>query len=345
MTSAERVMRAASHQEPDRVPFVLPATMHGARQLGLSLPEFFAHSRTVAEGWMRMHALLETDAVLGMFYAAQEHEAWGGEVRFFDDGPPNAGAPLVDRIEDVLGLEPPRVEDCPKLRQVLEAIRFVAGRLSPVPVLGAVVSPFSVPIMQLGFERYLEVLLHRRDLFDHLMRINTAFAIEWGRAQAAAGAAMLVYFDPVASPDIVPVEMYRELGQPIARTVIASWPVGALIALASGRVLPVLDDLLAAGAIGVSASGLEDLAEAKRRARGRATVVGNLNGVQMRRWTDADAEREVKRAIAAAGPGGGFILCEHHGEIPWQVPESVLQAVAESVRQWGRYPLEWVDAG
>jgi uroporphyrinogen decarboxylase len=311
----------------------------------MTLHEYFGSSRSVAEGWMRMHRLLQGDAVLGMFYAAQEHEAWGGSVRFFDDGPPNAGEPIVARVEDVLRLEPPRVEDCPRLQQVLEAIRLVAGRLSPVPVLGAVVSPFSVPIMQLGFEAYLEVLLHRRDLFDHLMRINTAFAIEWGRAQAAAGAAMLVYFDPVASPDIVPTEMYRSLGQPVARQVIGSWPVGAAIGLASGRMLPVLDDLLATGAIGVSASGLEDLGEAKRRAKGRATIIGNLNGIEMRHWSDRDAEREVKRAIAAAGRGGGFILGEHHGEIPWQVPESVLQAVSASVREWGRYPLEWIDAG
>jgi len=198
--------------------------------------------------------------------------------------------------------------------------------------------------MQLGFEMYLDVLLHRRDLFDHLMRVNTAFAIEWGRAQAAAGAAMLVYFDPVASPDIVPADLYRSLGRPVAREVIGSWPVGTVIGLASGRMLAVLDDLVGTGATAIMASGLENLAEAKRRTAGRATLVGNLNGIEMRRWSDAEAEAAVKQAIAAAGRGGGFLLAEHHGEVPWQVPEAVLTAVACAVEQWGRYPLEWVDA-
>ena len=72
-------------------------------------------------------------------------------------------------------------------------------------------------------------------------------------------------------------------------------------------------------------------------------MLGNLNAIEMRRWTPAQAEAEVKRAIAAAGPGGGFVLSDNHGEIPWQVPESVLMAIAAAVRKWGNYPLDWVS--
>ena len=37
--------------------------------------------------------------------------------------------------------------------------------------------------------------------------------------------------------------------------------------------------------------------------------------------------------------GGGFILADNHGEIPWQVPDGVLTAIAQAVARWGRYPL------
>lgn len=30
----------------------------------------------------------------------------------------------------------------------------------------------------------------------------------------------------------------------------------------------------------------------------------------------------------------------HIGEIPWQVPEKVLEAISEAVHKWGRYPLD-----
>jgi uroporphyrinogen decarboxylase len=64
----------------------------------------------------------------------------------------------------------------------------------------------------------------------------------------------------------------------------------------------------------------------------------------MRRWNQAETEAAVRSAIAQAGPGGGFILAENHGEIPWQVPDDVLMAVAESVRRWGRYSLEEIES-
>ena len=97
------------------------------------------------------------------------------------------------------------------------------------------------------------------------------------------------------------------------------------------------------GAAAVGVSTLEDLAEWKAAARGRLTLLGNLNGVEMRRWTAAQAESEVKQAIAKAGRGGGFILADNHGEIPWQVPDEVLLAIRDAVDRWGRYPLDWVE--
>jgi uroporphyrinogen decarboxylase len=113
----------------------------------------------------------------------------------------------------------------------------------------------------------------------------------------------------------------------------------------SGRVLPHLDAVVGTGTAAVGVSVLEDLAQLKAAARGRISLLGNLNGIEMVDWTVETAEARVKEALAKAGPGGGFILADNHGEIPWQVPEEVLDAVGDAVRRWGRYPLEWVGAG
>jgi hypothetical protein len=72
-------------------------------------------------------------------------------------------------------------------------------------------------------------------------------------------------------------------------------------------------------------------------------VFGNLNGIEMRGWDAGRAEAVVKDALARAAPGGGFILADAHGEIPFQVPEDVLDAISGAVHRWGTYPLEWVD--
>jgi len=114
---------------------------------------------------------------------------------------------------------------------------------------------------------------------------------------------------------------------------------------ASGRCLPMVRDVAQTGTAIVGVSAEEDLAELKTACRGSLALLGNLNGIAMRHWTAAQAQAAVKEAIARAGRGGGFILSDNHGEIPWQVPEEVLFAISEAVRTWGRYPLEWIEAG
>ena len=78
----------------------------------------------------------------------------------------------------------------------------------------------------------------------------------------------------------------------------------------------------------------------------RLTVMGNLNGITMRRWTPAEAEQKVQEVIVQAGRGGGFILSDNHGEIPWQVPDSVLLAISQCGQKVRDIPAARViDAG
>jgi uroporphyrinogen decarboxylase len=193
--------------------------------------------------------------------------------------------------------------------------------------------------MQLGFEAYLDLVYEDQARFRRLMAINQAFATAWGKAQLAAGATGLVYADPLASPSMVPVERYRETGLGVARETLAAFPVPPFIHLASGRTLDVLDLLAGTGTPGIGVSCEEDLAEVKRRCAGRLAVIGNLNGIAMASWSQDQTALEVKRALAKGGPGGGFILSDTHGELPWGVSEETLGTIAETVRTWGTYPL------
>lgn len=107
---------------------------------------------------------------------------------------------------------------------------------------------------------------------------------------------------------------------------------------ASGRISPRLDAALATGAAAVGVSAEDDLADLKRRSFGRASLVGNLNGIQMVRWTAAEASAHATRALDQGAPGGGFILADNHGEIPLQVPDEVLHAIMDAARRWPKEP-------
>lgn len=84
-TSLERVLTTLGHREPDRVPLFLLVTLLGARELGLSIEEYFSRAEHVVEGEYRLWSRYRHDCVSSFFYAGAEAEAWGAETYFRED--------------------------------------------------------------------------------------------------------------------------------------------------------------------------------------------------------------------------------------------------------------------
>jgi uroporphyrinogen decarboxylase len=343
MTSLQRVLTTLGHREPDRVPFFLLLTMHGAKELGMSIKEYFSKAENVVEGQLRLRAKYRHDCIYNFFYAPLEIEAWGGGVVYDDDGPPNSGVPFIKNIQDIKNLEMPDVKRTPCLIKVIESANLLKKKVGDdAPIIGVVMSPFSLPVMQMGFDKYFELMYEHPDLFQYLMKINEEFCVEWANAQLEAGTTAICFFDPVSSTTITTKEMYLKTGFEVAKRTISKIKGPTATHMASGHCLTIVDDIAKTGTAIVGVSKQESLLSLKKSCRNKLTILGNLNGIEMRRWTPKETEKIVKDSISAAGPGGGFILSDNHGEIPWQVPDEVLMAISEAVHKWGQYPLSWI---
>lgn len=340
MTSMERVLTTLAHKEPDRVPLFLFATMHGAKELGISIEEYFSNSDNVVEGQLRIRKKYNNDCIYAFYYAALEIEAFGGTVIFSEDGPPNAGSPFIRNFDNISNLQPPKINDAKPLLKVLSSIQKLKESVKEdVPIIGVVMSPFSLPVMQLGFDKYFDLMYFHEDLFDRLMKVNEEFCINWANSQLEAGATAICYFDPVSSPTIIPRDKYIKTGFNIAKRTLARIKGPTATHFASGNSLPIIDDIIQTGTAIVSASTFEDISLIKKACGSKLTVLGNLNGVEMRRWTEESAHQIVRDLIRQAAPGGGFILSDNHGEIPFQVPDEVLLSISEAVNVYGKYPM------
>lgn len=340
MNSMQRVLTSLSHKEPDRVPLFLLLTMHGAKELGIGIKEYFSKADNVVEGQLRLLKKYRNDCIYPFFYAPLEIEAFGGTVIYTENGPPNSGEPFLKNLSQIKDLQPPVIKDSKPLHKVLEAIKMLKSEVKEeVPIVGVAISPFSLPVMQMGFDKYMELMHNHKDLFERLMQVNEEFCINWSNAQLEAGAAAICYFDPVSSTTIITKEKYLETGFQIAKRTIAKIKGPTATHFASGNSLAILDDVAHTGTAVAGVSSLEDISLIKDKCKNKLTVLGNLNGIEMRRWSVKETEDIVKNLIAKAAPGGGFILADNHGEIPFQVPEEVLLAVSEAVHKYGQYPI------
>ncbi|QTA82008.1 Uroporphyrinogen decarboxylase [Desulfonema limicola] len=341
MTPMQRVLTALSHKEPDRVPLFLLPTMHGAKELGISIKEYFSKPEYVAQGQLCLLEKYDNDCLSAFFYGSLEVEAWGAEVIYSDDGPPNSGQPFIRKISDIKNLEVPEIAETPCLIKVLETIKILKSKAADkVPIIGVAISPFSLPVMQLGFNRYIKLMYENHELFQQLMKINEKFCIKWANAQLQAGAAAICYFDPVSSSTITTRDMYLKTGFKIAKRTLAGIQGPAATHMASGRSISIINDIVKTGTAAIAVSCDEDIGQIKSMCKNKVSVMGNLNGIEMAGWTPETAEQKVKQVISRAAHGGGFILTDNHGEIPFQVKDEVLYAISNAVHKWGKYPIQ-----
>jgi uroporphyrinogen decarboxylase len=343
MTPFERTMTAITHKEPDRVPLFLLLSLYGAKELQISIKEYFSKLDNIVYAQLKMKEKYRNDCIYTFSYAPAEIEAFGGEVIFVEDGPPNSGEPFIESFEQISKLEVPDVKETKCLKRVLETTQLLKSKVgNETPIIGVVMSPFSLPVMQIGFDNYLELMYFRGPEFEKLMQVNQEFCVAWANAQLEAGATAICYFDPLASPNIIEREKYLATGHRIAKQTIGRIKGPTATHLASGIALPVINDIIGTGSAVLGFSADDNLVEIKKAAQNKICLLGNLNGVDMINWSSQKVNNEIKNIITKAGSGGGLILSDNHGEIPWQVPESVLMEISEAVSHFGTYPLKQV---
>ncbi len=340
MTSLQRVLTAIGQKEPDRVPFFLLLSLHGAKELDISIEEYFSNAKNVFEGQIKLREKYGHDCFYSFFYTPIEVEAFGAKVLYSNDGPPNAGTPFLTK-DMIASLKAPVVKESKVLTRVLEATAMLKEvAKDEVPIIGVVVSPFSLPVMQMGFDKYLDLIYNHKDLFEKLMKINSEFCINWSNAQLEAGATAICYFDPISSTTIIPKELYMQTGFKVAQNTISKINGPTATHFASGNCLTLMEDLPDTSTAVIGVSSMEDLSELKTAANKKLTLLGNLNAIEMRHWSVKQTKDKVKEAIKKAATGGGFILAENHGEIPWDIKDETLIAIKEAVEEYGTYPIK-----
>jgi uroporphyrinogen decarboxylase len=175
------------------------------------------------------------------------------------------------------------------------------------------------------------------------MNINHEFCVEWANAQLKAGATAVIYFDPIASSSNIPKKLYLRTGYEITKRTIEKIKGPTITHTASSNIISIVDLLAKTKTQIIGVSGSDDLRVLKELCHKKLTILGNLNGLEMHHWSTQETEEKVKNIIRTAGPGGGFILSDHHGEIPYQVSDDVLLTISETVHKWGQYPLKWIE--
>lgn len=330
-----------SGQLPERVPIVCNVVDQGARELGVTLREYYASGELVAEGQLRLREKYGHDTLMGYFYSAMDAELLGcSTIIYADDGPPNAGQMILRRPGDIERLQvPDDPREHPRFRELAACIgmlkREAAGRY---PVLAPVTASFTLPAMLMGIDAWISLFLTGDPaLRELLLEKCSRFCKLQIAALREAGADLIVYVNPVASATFLTPERFRQLALSwVNRDLGPAGPAGVIYFNGGGRINPMLDDLATTTGIGAFyLNPYDDISEAKQILGGRGLVAGAINDIRLIDWTGDEIDRQVARIMAAGKPGGGFIF----GTLlmPLAIPETSIRALIRSALCHGTY--------
>jgi uroporphyrinogen decarboxylase len=192
-------------------------------------------------------------------------------------------------------------------------------------------------VQLVGLERTLFLAVDDTDRFLDLLDYATGIARTFGLAQLAAGADMVMVFEPAACPELLPAGMFREMiGPRVALLAAVFRQAGAKanwlhIAGQAAAILPLYS------AFGFDIGNVDYCVELDRLCDDldgdSLCLNGNIKPLSFV-TDDADSIRQAADALLARFNGrGGFVLSSGC-EIPPEAREANVAAMVDAARLW-----------
>jgi uroporphyrinogen decarboxylase len=344
MDAKERVTKVLRGTLPDRVPVGLHCYLMACRTLGGHFDEILRSGEMMAEAQIKAWRAFGHDVIMLENGVCAEAEALGSAIRYTADGPPHVEEPLIKEPEDIEKLRLPDPERTFPLSELLKTTRivkretggkvFINGRSDQGPV--------ALACALTGPDRFLTMLMEPEQrgwclrLVDFCGRVNIAL----GEAQLRAGADSSTI--GLAGLSLISPTLFDtfELPNTIRFCSALQKSGGFAFVHACGNETKLLESFLATGADCLELDPATDPEACKRAVRGRASVLGMIDPVQVMRFgTPESVRRETARTLSVMGPGGGFIAGPGCA-LPADTPEENVQALMDCVRREGTYDAD-----
>ena len=377
LSHRERVLKALSHQEPDRIPIDFGSTICSSAHIA-TYQKLKAHFGIEAEDTI-INKMMQTAAVHEPILQALDidlravlpgapdskpivpagedgYQDEYGVVRrkpassyYYDLVKCPLAGPIT--VQDIVKFRWPDATDAGYTRGLRERLLYYREKTDYATVLRLPVPFVHTTQFVRGFEDwFIDLAVDKKlaaALFDAAVEHNAAVAAEI--LKAGGDLADVVAFSqdlgfqngPVVSP-----ELYRELFKPRHKKYFDTVKehTSAFIHLHScGAIYKLIPDLIELGvnALNPVQVAARDMDSGKLGAEfgDKLSFWGGIDSQSvLPKGTADDVKVEVRRRIGDMAPGGGYILCAVHNIQP-DVPVENILAMYEAAREYGKYPI------
>ncbi len=281
MTLKERLLNALEGKQVDKVP-VCSVTQTGIVELmeevGAPWPEAHSDPEQMAKLAIANYELSGLEAVRIPFCLTVLAEAMGCEINM---GTINRQPSVIAHpyTKDLEGMEmPENLLDMGRIQAVLDAIKIIRERVGPdVPIIGGMEGPVTLASDLSSVKSFMKWSLKKPELLEQVLDFATEATIAYANSMVLAGADIVSIADPVASPDLMSPDSFKNVLQ--SRLQKFSSNVNSVTVLhVCGNVNPILDYMADCGFEGLSVEEkVGSIKKAKEVLGDRARLVGNIS--------------------------------------------------------------------
>lgn len=330
MNSYQRVNGALAFQEVDRVPVVPFVMGFVAKFAGIPYSKYCTDYRKVVEAQLACVERFKYDIVTVDTDAYREAEACGALIEFPYDDLPVEKRKAIQEKKDLLKINISEIFNAPRLVDKVEGVREFKKKVSgQIPILGWVEGPYQSASILRGLTEFMIDTKDDENFIKDLLELTTQIAIDYGTAQAEAGADIVGIGDAVAS--LISSKDYETYVLPYTKKVVkAIQQKGAKVKYhICGDASHLLEQLKKLEADLINVDNKVDLKEA-RNILHDVCIKGNLNPTKTLLYGTTDViQNEAKKCIEIGGLG---YMLSPGCEVPKDTPHENFEAFVAAAK-------------
>lgn len=332
MNSLERVLAALQGTESDRPAVTMTLSLYGARLTSCPLKEYYTNPRAYLEGQLAVIDQCGPDIVFTPFVLTAEAEAWGCEVAYIANNPPNLKRPILRHADGVTTLREPDIDSQSRLLYLRESTRLLAAACrGERPVAGILLSPIDLPALLLGIENWLETLLFDPANTRLMLKKSTDFFVRWANTLLAEGATFLAIPSMFTHPRLLTPKIVEDTVLPVLADALRQ--VNGPIVFHHGgnpigKFIHLYDKL--PNIAGFVIDNRDSFSEVRKKIDGDRLLLGNINGPALAHLSPEKISTLCRKVLTDRIDDRHFILATSAADVTYDTPLANIRAMIDA---------------
>ncbi len=336
MNSYKRVMATIKGEIVDRRPVGGVLSLYGAKLIGCDLEAYYQKPEYYMAGQNAVIEILHPDYIISPLCTGLEAKAFGCDIRYFQNYPPNIKRRAIDSASELSSLKMMDYKNDQGTNYILESIRLLATQHKDQVPMGAVwMDPLDILALVVGLETFMELLIFRKSAFNEVIEQLIPICSNYGNAMLDAGADFLINFASACNSAIVTREMAETVVGPILEKTYCQIKGSIILHAGGARMAPYFDIYQKLpNIIGFNTDSRDNLKFARSKAGVEKVLIGNIDGPSFDKKTPEQIKRISKYLLNEMSEDMHYILGTSAADIPYNTTKEQILALMNAPKEF-----------